>query len=650
MKEAMKNKLKRIKNGGYSIQWLTKKIQPYIEKITNEQEIRIISDIPASNNLALESRAKDMYFEDVLDTNKYSISSPLVIINPYGIAPLTAIALFNTKNACSVRCTICGIDNEKDLVTEITEPKTRHRIPIVGLYPNAKNTILIDITDSTGKTKCKTIQLQTLSAKASLLESVQIQKRTEAPSEDYIYVSGGFSQQSYMFDSQGTIRFYFNKKVKLYGTHMLSNGHLLFPEEEISNPTFSNPHSNIFHEMDFMGRVHKTYMVENGVHHYAAEKGEAGNILLATSTLEPPYGMENGVIEIDRQTGEVIKLLDLTPLFDSTYLTRHDWAHINSIQYLPEEDSIILSLRNLHSVVKIHWSSMEIEWILGDTKFWEPTTMMDKVLKPADSHIAWFYQQHAAEILSSNNGKKEILIYDNHIATRRPLEHFIPTEESNLLVFTIDETSKTVTMTKRFPLKHFSTIRSNGVFSKENNRIWAMSAYLKPTVEKCNAMIDEFDYTTGEILNKYGLANDFFSAYPIHFNASDMAKPLNMNTPYEVGHVIKATPMNITDIRELIYSAKPADPEHFTSLIYSQLLLVKETDNEIRHIYAVGNNHVYHLDKDNTVQKAPKTFADQRYFITFPLEVCAPDNYTFYLQTADDIYVLNDTIEIQKQS
>lgn len=647
MNEIIKNQLKRVVNGGYSIQWFTKQIEPYMEKLIKEQDFQISTNIPHITNLALESRAKELYFKDVFSQKKYSIHMPLVIINPYRIAPLTAIVLFNTKSNCSIRYTICGMNGGKDLVHKIWEPTKEHRIPIVGLYPNARNKIIIDCISLDGTKIQKTIYIKTLPTKKSLQDSVHIQKNVTAPTEDYIYVSGGFSQQSYVFDSQENIRFYFNKKIKLYGTHMLSNGRLLFPEEAISNPTFSNPHSNVFHELDFMGRVHKTYMIENGVHHFATEKEEGGNILLATSTLIPPYSMENGVLEIDRQTGEVVKMLDLNTLFDDTYLTRHDWAHINSIQYLSDEDCVILSLRNLHSVVKIHWGKFEIEWILGDTKFWEPTTMMDKVLTPVNDDIAWFYQQHAAEVISSVDGKKEIMLYDNHIAGRRPVEHFVPTQESYLLVFEINENDKTVRMLKRFPMA-YSTIRSNGIFSKENNRIWGMSAYLKPKINKCNGMIEEFDYSTGEVLNKYGLKHDFFSAHPIHFNIVDMANPLDMQTCYEAGHVIQPSATDFKTIEQLNLpqNATPADSQYFKSRIYSKLLLIKETDNEIRHVYAVGTKHVYHLNKDNTEQRAFNTFGDSRYYITFPLETCASDTYTFYLQTKDAIYVLPDTIQI----
>ncbi|MBE5940958.1 MAG: hypothetical protein E7264_00315 [Lachnospiraceae bacterium] len=646
MKETIKNQLKRMKNGGYSIQWLTEQIEPYIEEELKQQDFHIKSDIPKWTNLALESRAKEKWFSDVLASGKYTVSSPLILINPYRIAPLTALVLFSTKEMCTVRYTILDKEDVPNITNEITEAKKDHRIPVLGLYADSKNRVLLEVIDSNGNITKKTIEISTFSTAAALLDSVVVKENKKPCSEDLIYVSGGFSQQSYMFDKRGNIRFYFNKKVKLYGTHMLSNGHLLFPEEAIANPTFSNPHSNIFHEMDFMGRVYKTYMVEKGVHHYAAEKGVGGNILLASSTLAPELGMENAVIEIDRQTGDVVRTLDLNPLFDKTYLNRHDWAHINSIQYLQDEDAVILSLRNVHSIVKIGWESQQLEWVLGDVKFWEPTAMMDKVLKPTDDTIAWFYQQHAAEVLSDVDGKKELLIYDNHIAMRRPVEHFVPTEESNLMIYEIDEKERTVILKKIYPLGLFSKIRSNGVFVKDKNCMWAMSAFLKPKIEDFSAMVDEMDYTTGELLNKFALKKDFFSAYPIHFNAEDMAKALDVQSPYEVGHVILPTPLDVKEIEESIKNAQPADPEYFDSLLYSKLLLVKETDNEIRHMYAVGTKHAYHLDKDNTVQKAPNTFADQRYYITFPLDVCEKDCYTFYLQTNDNMYVLKDTVEI----
>lgn len=646
MKETIKNQLKRMKNGGYSIQWLTEQIEPYMEAELKQQDFHIKSDIPKWTNLALESRAKEKWFSDVLASGKYTVSSPLILINPYRIAPLTALVLFCTKDMCTVRYTVFDKDGVANLTIEMQEAKKEHRIPILGLYADSKNRVLLEVIDSNGNITKKTIEISTFSTAAALLDSVVVKENKKPCSEDLIYVSGGFSQQSYMFDKQGNIRFYFNKKVKLYGTHMLSNGHILFPEEEIANPTFSNPHSNIFHEMDFMGRVYKTYMVEKGVHHYAAEKGVGGNILLASSTLAPELGMENAVIEIDRQTGDVVRTLDLNPLFDKTYLNRHDWAHINSIQYLQDEDAVILSLRNVHSIVKIGWESQQLEWVLGDVKFWEPTAMMDKVLKPTDDTIAWFYQQHAAEVLSDVDGKKELLIYDNHIAMRRPVEHFVPTEESNLMIYEIDEKERTVILKKIYPLGLFSKIRSNGVFVKDKNCMWAMSAFLKPKIEDFSAMVDEMDYTTGELLNKFALKKDFFSAYPIHFNVEDMAKALDVQAPYEVGHVILPTPLDVKEIEESIKNAQPADPEYFDSLLYSKLLLVKETDNEIRHMYAVGTKHAYHLDKDNTVQKAPNTFADQRYYITFPLDVCEKDCYTFYLQTNDNMYVLKDTVEI----
>ena len=41
-------------------------------------------------------------------------------------------------------------------------------------------------------------------------------------------------------------------------------------------------------------------------------------------------------------------------LFDDTYKTRNDWAHINSIDYIPAEESVVISMRNVHTIAKIN--------------------------------------------------------------------------------------------------------------------------------------------------------------------------------------------------------------------------------------------------------------------------------------------------------
>lgn len=639
------NQLKKIKNGGYSVQWLDEKISKYTNCLVEKEKVKVNTIIPQKRRLAMESRAKEMYIQKVLQKKKYSFQHPLVVINPYAIAPLTAIVLFNTPMKCRVRCTVCGQHGAEDIVFQFDEPTSEHRIPIVGLYPNVKNRIILELMGDVERKK--QLFITTLPVKKELNNVVKNVISLKPSSVQFIYVSGGFAQESYAFDPLGNIRFYFGKKVKFYGTHMLSNGHFLFPEYSIANPTLNNPHANVFHEVDMMGRVYRTYMVEKGIHHWATEKEKGGNLLITSSTLNRTLGMENSVIELDRTTGEVVRELDLNQCFDITYRNRHDWAHINSIQYLPLEDAVILSLRNLHSIVKIHWESQKLEWILCNPKFWEQTEMKDKVLCPTGNIESWFYQQHAAEIVCQNGHKKEIMLFDNHIATRRPVDYFDETSESFVMFFIIDEKNRTVTLKKRIPTKK-SNIRSNAVYMKDKNRLFGMSAALSKRTDEYHGMIEEFDFDTEELIRSYAVKPDYFTAYPVIFNHREMSKPLKLDIPYEVGKVAVLNKISRSQAKSLGWNedADIADKSYYKTRILNHLLLIREKDNEIRKVFAVGSNHIYYMDKDQTIQYDPEKFANMRYYLAFPLDQCAPDKYVFYLKTNENLYQIKDIIEI----
>ena len=69
---------------------------------------------------------------------KYTITNPLVISDPYGASPLTALIMFNTSK------------------NETFESSKDHYIPVYGLYPEYKNTVIIE-TES-GKSNTLTIE------------------------------------------------------------------------------------------------------------------------------------------------------------------------------------------------------------------------------------------------------------------------------------------------------------------------------------------------------------------------------------------------------------------------------------------------------------------------------------------------------------
>lgn len=78
---------------------------------------------------------------------------------------------------------------------------------------------------------------------------------------------------------------------------------------------------------------------------------------------------EDMVIEIDRNTGEIVWSLEIWDLFDDTYKDLMDWCHVNSAAYYEKDNSILISLRNIHSVICVDYGTKKLRWLLADPNF-----------------------------------------------------------------------------------------------------------------------------------------------------------------------------------------------------------------------------------------------------------------------------------------
>ena len=73
---------------------------------------------------------------------------------------------------------------------------------------------------------------------------------------------------------------------------------------------------------------------------------------------------EDCVIEIDRQTGEIVWQLNMAEIFDETYQNMMDWCHVNSAAYYEKDRTILISLRNVHAVICVDFDTIRLRWIL----------------------------------------------------------------------------------------------------------------------------------------------------------------------------------------------------------------------------------------------------------------------------------------------
>ena len=389
--------------------WAQKMSKKYEQEIKRPGRKQIQSDtIRFSKPHSMTTYCTERLIQDYSKKKYYRFDDMMVILDPYKQSPLTALAIFYTKKPYRVRYTVMGKTSEADYTVTL-EAKQEHRVPILGLYPAYRNKILMELLDDEGNAvKQRTITIGTKELPKGISNIVERKKYSAKPAYDMVMVSGGLHVCTFAFDCNADVRFYLRRKTKAYGIFPLSRGRFLYMEKWIDIPCYTVSQSCMMYEMDYSGRVYKTYFYKKGFHHCAREKEPGGNILLGSNSMEGYE--ENAVIELDRNTGEVVDYVRLNDYFGDRYNKTTDWVHINAVSYYPQDNSIIVSMRNLHTVVKIDWGSKELKWVLTHPETFKGMEVEDKVLKGVGD-VKWFYQQHAAYQLRENlDGNPDTII------------------------------------------------------------------------------------------------------------------------------------------------------------------------------------------------------------------------------------------------
>ena len=118
-----------------------------------------------------------------------------------------------------------------------------------------------------------------------------------------------------------------------------------------------------------------------------------------------------------------------------------------------EDDTILISPRNLNSGVKLNWTTHEIVWILANPEVFKGTKYEKYVLTP-DSDFLWHYRQHTVyqidTDLDGNPDTVEITMFDNH---RNPEADYYDHEKGSFVtVYAVNEKEKTVSLLKKLPV------------------------------------------------------------------------------------------------------------------------------------------------------------------------------------------------------
>ena len=358
----------------------------------------------------------DEAFKSELD-NKYPLENALIVVNPYGTSPLSAVAVFSTEEETGGTITAKGKSPENDIVGNIESAKD-HIVPIYGLYNGDTTTVEISLEDgekSSFEVTTEKTEMDCGDVKMEIFDEANY---------DYSNLSLLCSTMGsvYAIDGAGDIRFYTNMGGSL-GVHLLANGHLMMPAPYVLKTSY---YKEGLLEVDLNGKIYREYAIPGGQHHDFRELSN-GNLLVASDSPDLS-SVEDYVVEIDRESGEVVWELDMKDLLDiedgasasmeSDGSAEEDWFHNNGLWYDEANDLVLLSARHKDAIVAVNKTDKTIAWILGDPTGWDKT---DKSLffTPTGDDFEWFYAQHCVSML--DNG--DIMLFDNGTAKVKRIDN-----------------------------------------------------------------------------------------------------------------------------------------------------------------------------------------------------------------------------------
>ena len=331
---------------------------------------------------------RDEKIEEIKTLRNYTFQNILMVINPYQTNTNSLYAYFETSTPSKLRYTVHVNQSDiKDYTNTLyTEDgyTTTHEYLLTGLIPDTVNHITLELINENGDvTNTKSVDIQT----GSLLSNKKVQlEKTEGESEEKLSnglyaVLGNDSNKTYflcLYDNDGVIR----SEIPLTGYRA---DRLLFQDDLL----YMSVGMNQIIALNRLGQVERVYSLGNYEMHHDYVFGKDGTLLIL-ATEKDANTVEDLVLSLDLETGDVEKLIDLKDLFGSymelTTLPEDqeqlDWMHINSLQYDEETESVLLSSRETSTIIKLNdiYENATIDYLIGAESFWEGTEFQDQLL------------------------------------------------------------------------------------------------------------------------------------------------------------------------------------------------------------------------------------------------------------------------------
>lgn len=311
----------------------------------------------ALGDVIVRQREVDQIIDEAMENTSYTLEKPHVMVNPYFIAPQTALVIFQTPEETEITLDVNG-----EFQTTF-ERSTKHAISVYGMYADYNNQITLK--DETGK---KTVLEIPLEAYTGAVVTVE-QANEKLPFNAFYMVSPDYENTS-AYDEEGRLLWYLATGDNEGAMVFLDNGHFLMSDPNQGTSGIRINYSG-FYEMDFLGKIHTQYIPEYGYHHEIEYVNDGEDFLLSGSDENSQF-LQGVVYIVDAKTLLIQQELDLSEVYrtiDPEWTEALGDAYnvvINGISYNEKTHDLVISPRTLDMLICVNMDTQEVQWILAD--------------------------------------------------------------------------------------------------------------------------------------------------------------------------------------------------------------------------------------------------------------------------------------------
>lgn len=393
-----------------------------------------------------------------------------VMVNPFNQNLLCAQINITADISLKYNYSVPGKTADSTFSYSNTEYLLNPTIPVIGLYANTKNTIIIECLFSDGtKETLNAIADTTGQDYGDIPLNVDFKIYDETIAAKTLYQGWLVTCYYTAYDKNGDLRMAF---VNAWDNNNLkSDGHAIYPGYDIF-VTSGETYAQTLKQMNLLGEARQTYQALTGYgFHHDITFGPDGNMFCLVTLLENPTSeqrLQASIYKYDVASGAILWSRDYSSLFDNQDVcidAQPNDIHFNSLEFSAQINQLILNNRSTSTIYGVNYENGDIEWTI-DNPAWSMVAESIN-LQPVDSNnFIYPNGEHAvfptsnrkyADYLSENRlaitlFNNKAALFDDGTENNKKMEEQIPDEyyeapfDSQCMVYGIDLTAKTVAL------------------------------------------------------------------------------------------------------------------------------------------------------------------------------------------------------------